>query len=97
MNHIDDLDLFLNDNYRLLIVIYNHQQTINENTFSPITQQEMAEILGCSIMTVNPIIKKLKNQGYVNTYKNSRGRYQLTDKAKYLVREIKKLQGEKVK
>lgn len=97
MNRIDDLDLFLNDSYRILIVLYNHQQTINENTFSPITQQEIADSIGCSIMKVNPIIAKLKKNGYVNTYRNSRGRYQLTDKAKYLVKELQKLQGEKVK
>ena len=48
-------------------------------------------------MKVNPIIAKLKKNGYVSTYKNSRGRYQLTDKAKYLVKELQKLQGEKVK
>ena len=46
MNRIDDLDLFLNDSYRILIVLYNHQQTINENTFSPITQQEIADSIG---------------------------------------------------
>ena len=46
---------------------------------------------------ITSIIAKLKKNGYVSTYKNSRGRYQLTDKAKYLVKELQKLQGEKVK
>ncbi|MDE6313357.1 MAG: nucleotidyl transferase [Lachnospiraceae bacterium] len=95
MNHIEDLDLFLNDNYQILVILYEHQQTINDNTFSPITQQEIAIAVGCSVMKVNPIIKKLKDGGYINPYKNSKGRYQLTDKAKYLIEEIKRIQGEK--
>ena len=40
-------------------------------------------------------MKKLKEAGYLKAYKNSRGRYQLTDKADTLIKEIKKLKGEK--
>lgn len=94
MKILNDADLFLNDNYSVLCVLYDNQQEINCRIFTAITQQEIAENLGCSIMKVNSIMLKLKNAGYVTVYKNTRGRYQLTDKAYMLINEIKKLKGD---
>lgn len=87
--------MFLNDNYLVLMVLYDNQQEINNHIFTAITQQEIGEILDFSLMKVNAIMKKLKEAGYLKAYKNSRGRYQLTDKADTLIKEIKKLKGEK--
>lgn len=95
MKQLNDADMFLNDNYIVLRVLYDNQQTINNHIFTAITQQEIAENLGYSLMKINAIIIKLKKAGYVNPYKNSRGRYQLTDKANILIADIKKLKGEK--
>ena len=95
MKVIKDADMFLNDNYLVLLVLYNNQQTINNHIFTAITQQEIGECLDFSLMKVNAIMKKLKASGYITSYKNSRGRYQLTDKADTLIKGIKKLKGEK--
>lgn len=95
MEKLIDVDLFLNDNYQVLMVLYNHQQQINGNIFSPITQKEVADNVGFSLMKINAIINKLKKAGYVNFYKNSRGRYKLTDKAYCLIETIIKVKGEK--
>lgn len=95
MKVIKDADMFLNDNYLVLMVLYNNQQKINNHFFTAITQQEIGESLDFSLMKVNTIMKKLKESGYITVYKNSRGRYQLTDKADTLIKGIKKLKGEK--
>lgn len=92
---INDADIFLNDNYLVLMVLYDNQQEINNHIFTAITQQEIGESLDFSLMKVNAIMKKLKQTGYIKTYKNSRGRYQLTDKADTLITGIKTLKGEK--
>lgn len=96
MEKLTDVDLFLNDNYQVLMVLYTHQQVINGNVFSAITQQEVADNVGYSIMKINSIIGKLKEAGYVSSYRNSRGRYKLTDKAYCLIQTIMKVKGEKV-
>lgn len=92
---IKDADMFLNDNYLVLMVLYNNQQKINNHIFTAITQQEIGESLDFSLMKVNAIMKKLKESGYITAYRNARGRYQLTDKADTLIKGIKKLKGEK--
>ena len=86
--------MFLNDNYQVLAVLYDNQQEINNHIFTAITQQEIADNLGYSLMKINAIIAKLKKAGYVSLYRNSRGRYQLTNKAYILINNIKDLKGE---
>lgn len=95
MIKLKDVDMFLNDNYRVLVVLYENQQEINNHVFTAITQQEIADNLGYSLMKINAIIIKLKKYGYINHYRNSRGRYQLTNKAYILINDIKELKGEK--
>lgn len=95
MKEIKDAEMFLNDNYQVLMVLHNNQQEINSHIFTAITQQEIAENLDFSLMKVNAIMKKLKESGYITAYRNSRGRYQLTDKADTLIKGIKKIKGEK--
>lgn len=85
--------MFLNDNYLVLMVLYNHKQEINNHVFTAITQAEIAEELDYSLMKINGIISKLKKAGYVNSYKNSRGRYQLTDKAYSLIDNVNNIRG----
>lgn len=92
---LNDVDLFLNDTYLVLMVLFNNQQEINNHVFTAITQQEIAENLGYSLMKVNSIIIKLKKAGYVTAYRNSKGRYQLTDKANILISTIQNIKGAK--
>lgn len=95
LEKLNDVEIFLNDNYLVLLVLYNHQQEINKQVFTAITQQEIADNVGYSLMKINTIINKLKRAGYVSSYRNSRGRYQLTNKAYYLIDIITKVKGEK--
>lgn len=93
MGKLNDAAMFLNDNYSVLKVLYDNEQVINNRRFTAITQQEICETMGCSLMKVNAIILKLKETGYVTAYRNSRGRYQLTEKAYLLLKDIDRLKG----
>ncbi len=90
---LSDKHIFFNDNYLVLEVLYNYQQEVNNQVFTAITQQEIADILGYSIMKINSIMIKLKKTGYVISYNNTKGRYQLTTKSYQLITKINSLEA----
>jgi len=90
---LSDKNIFLNDNYLVLEVLYNYRQQVNNQVFTAITQQEIADILGYSIMKINSIMIKLKKTGYVISYNNTKGRYQLTAKSYQLITKINSLEA----
>jgi len=78
------------DYYKVLRIIFDTQMIVDNNTFSPITQTEIAEKLNLSTMTINTIISKLKKDNLLHLYNNSRGRYCLSDEAINLIKNIEK-------
>ena len=78
------------DYYKVLKVIFDTQITVDDNTFSPITQSEIAEKLKVSTMTINTIISQLKKDNLISLYNNIRGRYCLSDEAIKLIKNIEK-------
>ena len=58
-------DKLTTDYYRVLEILYKNQTTIGEKTFSPITQNEIAEELHLHKMTINAIFRELKEDGLV--------------------------------
>lgn len=88
----DILDLLLTDYYKILRVLYENQVKINNNEkFVPLTQIEIAEIMGVSKITMNSMFKELQRQNLIYRYKGRRGRYCLTDKAQVILEEIIKI------
>ena len=89
----EDIELFLNDNFKVLDLLYNNQVKINKAYICPMTQQEIGEGFGFSLMKVNAIMLTLRQEGYIDRYKNSRGRYVLTTKAKKLLTMLEANKG----
>ena len=89
----EDMELFLNDNFKVLDLLYNNQVKINKAYICPMTQQEIGEGLGFSLMKVYAIMLTLRQEGYIDRYKNSRGRYVLTTKAKKLLTMLEANKG----
>lgn len=86
------LELLLTDYYRILRVLYENQVKINENEkFAPLTQMEVAELIGVSKITMNSMFKELHRQDLIYTYKGKKGRYCLTVKAQTILKEISKI------
>ena len=77
-----DIELFMNDNFKVLRLMQNNITVINKAHICPMTQQEIAESLGFSLMKVNAIMITLRDGKYIDRYKNSRGRYVITTKGK---------------
>ena len=86
---MNKVEFFVNDRYFVLKALYEHQIAINNAEICPITQQEIADALGCSKAKVNMVLNELINNGYVQIYNNTKGRYVLTDEAKKIMKKLK--------
>ena len=73
-------DFFMNNRMKVLQIINEHQICIEESSFCPLNQQEIADLVPCSKLKANQIIRELIDAGYVNMVR-SRGRYIVTEKA----------------
>ena len=56
---------FLNDRFIVLKTIYENQVTIGENQFTPVTQEELANLAQFSKAKVNKLLNELMDGGYV--------------------------------
>lgn len=91
---MSQIDLFTTDNFRVLAHLYDKRSADNK---THITQQEVADNLKLSRITINKIIGELKSAGYITPDGNHNGRYVLTDKAIQVVKVFKSVnkQGDK--
>lgn len=89
------LDLFLTDYYKILRVLDENQVKINNNEkFVPLTQIEVAELIGVSKITMNNMFKELQKQDFIHPYKGKRGLYYLTKKAQIILKEINRIDND---
>lgn len=86
---MNKIEFFTNDRYFVLNTLYEHQIEINNVEICPITQQEIADGLGCSKAKINMVLNELIDNGYVQIYNNTKGRYVLTDEAKKIMKKLK--------
>lgn len=84
------VDTFMNDNYRLLKLMYDSQIILLNKKFVPLTQVEMAGVLGFSKMKVNAIFIDLQEKGYIT--KISRGKYSLSDMSETIIKSIESIE-----
>ena len=85
-----DSNIFTNY-YRVMEVLYDNQVTINGNTFTPMSQADIAVAVGCDRMTINSIMKKLKSDDMLNTAYVRKNQYKLSDEAIRIIKAIKKI------
>ncbi len=82
-----ELDFFMNDRMKVLQIIYRHQICLEDNRFCPLNQQEIADLVPCSKLKANQIIRELIDAGYIEMIR-SRGRYIVTEKAENALAEV---------
>ena len=75
---MSNVKYFTNDKFRALAYLYDVKGNDNR---ARITQQEVADELGLSRVTINGIFKQLKDDGYLQQDTVHNGRYLLTEKA----------------
>lgn len=56
---------FMNDNYKLLKLMYDNQIIVINKKFVPLTQMELSTELGFSKMKTNAIFLDLQQEGYI--------------------------------
>ena len=88
-NDNEQVRIFTNDRYLVLKTLYEHQIEINNSEICPITQQEIADAIGCSKARINLVLNELIDNGYVKIYNNAKGRYILTEEAKKIIKILK--------
>jgi len=84
---MENLYFFINERMKVLIELDKHQIEIAGVKICPINQQEISELVECSKVKVNQVIKELIDKGYVEIY-HTRGRYVLTEKANRAIKII---------
>ncbi len=85
-----EIDLFTNDNYRLLKLLYDNQTTVLEKRVVPLTQGEISEALGMSKAKVNIMFGYLQERGFVAL--ESRGKYVVLEKGAVVIEDINELE-----
>ncbi len=81
------LEFFMNDRMKILQIINQHQICVEGNSFCPLNQQEIADLVPCSKFKANQIIRELIDAGYIEMIR-SRGRYIVTEKGNNTMIEI---------
>ena len=84
---MSNIEFFTNSNFKVLSYLYENKDKEN---LVKITQEEIGTALNMNRTTVNYIMKKLKEKGYIIHDESKVGRYYLTDEAIKIVEPFKK-------
>lgn len=84
------LDIFSNDKYRILQLIFSNRIQIKNETYTPLSQQEIADLAHMSKLKTNKILNELMEGGFIGYYKGKRGKYIVTDNGKTVIDIISK-------
>lgn len=83
-----ELESLINDNYKVLSLLYDNQITINGETYCNLTQVEMSDMLNVTRMTLSKKLKELKNNNLIVFEKQ---KYVLTNRAIQIIETIEKI------
>lgn len=83
-----ELESLINDNYKVLSLLYDNQITINGETYCNLTQVEMSNMLNVTRMTLSKKLKELKNNNLIVFEKQ---KYVLTNRAIQIIETIEKI------
>ena len=80
------LDVLVNDCYKVLKILYDNQVTIQNEKYCPLSQEEIAKELGVTRMTISNILKKLKENNLISI--DDARKYTLKDNAIQIIEQI---------
>ena len=81
---------FTNDKYKLLKFLYDNQIEIKNNKYIALSQQEIADSLHFSKNKTNKIMQELKKDNFIDTFKNTKGKYIVSGKGNKVIEIIEK-------
>ena len=83
---MEDLNIFYSDVFRILSLIKETTQKINDVEFSPISYEDIGKNLNITRQTVSKHINLLKDKEYIKIPK--RGKIQITEKGKEIIKKL---------
>lgn len=87
------IDRMTSNAYKILKYMYSCQIELPDGTkYVPLSQVEMAPLIGVSTITINKLFKQLRNDNLLLPIDGKRGKYRLTDKAIVIIRNVKDLE-----
>lgn len=86
------MNMFVNDNYRLLKFLYDNQTEVLNEVIIPLTQTQISVHLDISKGKVNSIMKELIDSGYI--FFEVRGKYRLSDISVDIIKKVEKIESE---
>ena len=87
-----NIEYFFNDRYRLLKFLKTNEVHIKDDVYVPLSQQAIADGIGCSKLKTNKLINELKDAGYIVSFMDKQGKYQLTDSGNGIIDGINGLE-----
>ena len=81
---------FTNDKYKLLKFLYDNQIEIKNNKYIALSQQEIADSLHFSKNKTNKIMQELKKNNFIDTFKNTKGKYIVSNKGNKVISVIER-------
>lgn len=73
-----NLELFVNDRYSILKILFDNQFHIKNDSYVPLSQQEIADLAHFSKLKTNKIINELIDSKYIVPFQDKKGKYALT-------------------
>ena len=84
------IDKMTSNAYKVLKYMHSCQIELPDGTkYIPLSQVEMAPLIGVSTITMNKLFKQLKDDNLLLPIEGKRGKYELTDKAIIIIRDMK--------
>ncbi len=88
------IDKMTNNAYKVLKYMYSCQIELPDGTkYIPLSQAEMAPLIGVSIITINKLFRQLRDDNLLLPIEGKRGKYELTDKAIIIIKDIEELEN----
>lgn len=79
-------DMFYSDKFRIMLLLHETTQSINDVSFSPLLYEEIGKELHLTRQTVSKHVDVLRKEGYLKTI--MRGRTQITEKGLKLIEKL---------
>lgn len=82
------LEAFVNDKFKVLSILYSHRIEVNGDSYTSLSQQEIANLINFSKQKTNRLVRELMEEGFIDSYQNLRGKYVVKPKGIKVIKTI---------
>ena len=85
-----NLEFFSNDRYSILKLLFDNQVKIKNDSYVPLSQQEIADMAHFSKVKTNKLLNELIDNGFISFFNGKRGKYAITNEGYKVLQLIQK-------